>query len=304
MSFFHKRPYIFFILPALLLYAVFIIYPMVAVVPCSFTEWSGTGPAKFVGFQNFITIFGNSDIVAQFLNAIKNTFFLLLLHYLITLPVAIGVAYLLFKKIAGSSMFTTIIFMPQFVNAVATIFIVTLFFSPDIGLYTTVMNALGLSKYSVPGIWENPSLAIPLVVLVGAWRGIGYDILLFIASFRTVPVELEEAAKIDGAGAIRRFFHIYFPLISPTFNNMVVLVYIWTLTAFETPFLLGGNIGGVNGCMDTIQLFFYRTVFGTTNYVGNFMGIGSALSLVIMAVLILGSLFLQRILSKREYFAN
>ena len=303
-AFFKSRPYIFFILPAFVFYTVFSIYPIVAVLPFGFTKWSGVGAARFAGLQNFLTIFRSPDLVSQLLNSYKNTFVLLCLTYFIHTPIVIVIAYMLFRKIRGSSLYKAVIFMPQFINVVAVTFIVTLFFSPSIGLYGSIMNLLGLGKWAIPGIWKDPVYGMPLVLLVGVWKGMGYELLLFIAGFSTVPAELEESAKIDGAGEIKRFFNVYFPLISPAFTNIIVLMYIWTLTTFDVPYLMGGMNGGAGGSMDTIQLFFYRTVFGRSSYSSNFMGMGSALSMIILTTLIGGSLLLQRLLKKREFYNN
>lgn len=300
LKYFSKRPYILFILPALMLYSLFIIYPIVATLPYSLTEWGGLGQAQFVGFRNFNNIFTNDTLTPQLWNAIKNTAFLLLLTYLIVNPLVLVVAYFLYRKIFLSDVYKTIIFMPQFVNAVAVSFIVTLFFSPSIGLFSTFMKWIGLEQYAIPAIWEDPAYAIPLVLLVGVWRGVGYEILLYIANYTMVPKELDEAARIDGASETQRFLYIYFPLIAPAFTNVVVLMYIWTLTTFEVPFLLGGLTGGVSGSMDTIQLFFYRTVFGRGSYSSNFIGIGSTISSILLIVLASGSFLLQKFLGRRQ----
>jgi len=303
-AFLARRPYLFFILPAFLFYTVFSIYPIVGVLPYSLTSWSGVGAPRFVGLGNFLTIFSTPSLLQQLVNAARNTLLLLCLTYVPYTPLIIVVAYLLFKKIHGSSVYKALLFIPQFINVVAVTFVVTLFFSPSIGLYSSVMNLLGLGKWSVPGIWEKPSFGVPLVLLVGVWRGMGYELLLFIAGFASVPAELEESATIDGAGEIRRFLHIYFPLISPTFTNVIVLMYIWTLTTFDVPYLMGGINGGPGGSMDTIQLFFYRTVFGGSSYSTNFVGMGSALSTIILVALVGGSLLLQQILRRREFYTN
>jgi len=299
VAFFRKRPFILFILPAFIIYTIFAIYPMVSVIPYSVTQWGGIGPAKFVGLGNFAQIFGNAVTLAELKNAFFNTYFLLFLTYLILNPVVIAVAYFLYRKIFLSETYKTLIFMPQFVSTVAVSFIVTLFFAPNLGLYANFMSAIGLGQFSVPGIYANPAYGVPLLLLVGGWRGIGYETLLYVANFTVVPMELDEAARIDGANEIQRFFRIYFPLISPTFTNIVVLMYIWTLTTFDIPFLLGGLNGGANGCMDLIETFFYRHVFGR-GMTSNFVGMGSAYSMIILIALILGSMLLQQFLSKRE----
>ena len=300
MSLLKKRPFIFFIAPALIIYTIFVIYPMVAILPYSFMKWGGISAAQFVGFQNFRDIFEEVNVVEQMKNAFSNTFFLLFLTYLFLNPIVIAIAYFLYRKVYLSEIYKTIIFMPQFVNNVAVAFIATLFFAPSVGLYGNFMTAIGLSEKAIAGIWANPVYGVPLLLLVGGWRGIGYETLLYIANFSMVPIELDEAARIDGANEWQRFFRIYFPLISPTFTNIVVLMYIWTLTTFDIAFLLGGMSGGVNGSMDTIQLFFYRNVFGRSSNVGNFVGMGATYSVIILVTLISGSMLLQWILRKRE----
>jgi len=299
VSFFKRKPYILFLLPAFFLYTLFSIYPLVFVIPFSFVKWGGTGPIQFAGFQNFISIFGNSLLVSQLGNAYKNVFYRLVLNFGIIDVLLIPLAYMIYRKIPGGSFFKTVIFMPNFVNSVAIVFMVTLFFSPGFGLYGIVMKAIGLGQYANPGIWVDPKLGVPLTVLVSAWRTTGYELLLFIASFNTVPTELDDAARIDGAGELSRFFHIFLPLSKPTLINILVIQYIASLLHFDMAFMLGGIGGGPGGNMDTVMLFFYRNIFGG-GFVNNFVGAGSALSMVIVIPIVVGVLLINWLFGRGE----
>ena len=297
VKFFRKRPYILFILPAFLMYSIFIIYPLAFVVPYSFTSWSGFGPMEFAGLQNFRIIFQNEIVVGQLKNAFGNIMYRLFLNYSITHPIIITFAYLIYRKMFGAGFIKTVVFMPNFADYVAIAFMVSLFFSPSFGLYGTFMKAIGLEKYAIAGIWSKPSLGVPLTVLVACWKTIGYDLLLYIAAFNSVPVEMDESAKIDGAGELRRFFNIYMPLSMPAITNILILQYIHSLLSFDASYMLGSINGGIRGCMDTLMLFFYRNVFDG-GYASNFVGMGSAFSMVIVIPVVIGTLLLQFLLKK------
>ena len=279
------------------MYTVFVIYPLVFVGPYSFIRWDGISRMQFVGFQNYLTVFNNATIMSQLKNAYGNIGQRLLINYLITHPILITIACLIVRKIPGSVFFRTVIFMPNFFNYVAIAFVVTLFFSPSFGLYATVMKAIGLKEFATAGIWVNPSYGVGLTVLVACWKTIGYELLLYIAAFNVVPVELDESARMDGASELRRFFSIYFPISMPAISNILILQYISSLLSFEASYMLGGLNGGIGGCMDTLMLFFYRNVFDG-GYVNNFVGMGSAFSMLIVAPIMLGVLLLLLLMKR------
>jgi raffinose/stachyose/melibiose transport system permease protein len=300
LRFLKRRPYILFLLPGLVVYTIFITAPILVSIPFSLTGLTATGKRIFVGIGNYVTIYANRWLFPQFLNALKNTFLCLALNYLIIHPLIIFLAYLMYRKIWGHRVFQNVLFIPQFVNAIALTFMVSLFFSPYIGLYYNVFKLLGLEPWGMAGVWNNEHLGVVLIVIVMAWAGLGYEMLLYIAGFKMIPIELIEASIIDGAGERKRFIHVYFPLLMPTFTNVMVLMFIWSITAFEVPYILGGMRGGINGNMDFLALFLYRTAFGTGEYSTNFVGMGSAISTIILVILAGGSTIILRILRGRQ----
>lgn len=300
LSFLKQRPYIFFILPGLLLYTIFITAPIVVSIPFSLTGLTAAGRRVMVGIDNYRVIFSHQILFPQFTNALKNTFFSLALNYVFIHPLIIFLAYLMYRKIRGHTIFQNILFVPQFVNTIALTFMVSIFFSPYSGLYYNIFKLLGLEQWGISPVWSNERFGVVLIVIVLAWRGLGYEMLLYIAGLKMIPNELIEAAIIDGAGEFKRFTRIYFPLLMPTFTNVMVLMFIWTITSFEVPYVLGGIQGGINGNMDFLALFLYRTAFGTGAYGANFVGMGSAISTIILAILAGGSALMLRLLRGRQ----
>ena len=300
LRFIAKRPYILFILPGIIVYTIFITAPIVVSIPFSLTGLTENGHRIFVGFENYVVVFTNKILFPQFLRALRNTFLGLALNYVVIHPLIIFLAYQMYRKIWGHVIFQNILFIPQFVNAIALTFMVSIFFSPYLGLYYHVFKFLGLEKWGIPGVWTNEKLGVVLIVIVWTWAGLGYEMLLYIAAFKMIPNELVEASIIDGAGEWKRFTRVYFPLLMPTFTNVMVLMFIWCITAFEIPYILGGISGGINGNMDFLTLFLYRTAFGSGAYSTNFVGMGSAISTVILAILGGGSGIILWILRGRQ----
>jgi len=300
LKFIKERPYILYILPGFLLYSIFITIPILISLPFSFTGLAESGQRVFVGIQNYRVIFTNPVLFPQFLNALTNTFFALALNYIFIHPLIIFLAYMIYRRIIGHRIFQNILFFPHFVNSIAVSFMVTLFFSPYLGLYYNVFKFLGLENLGFCPIWDDIRYGVVLIVVVWTWRGLGYEMLLYIASFKMIPKEIIEASIIDGAGEIKRFFKIYLPLLKPTFTMVMVLMFIWTITAFEIPYIVGGIRGGVGGNMDFLALFLYRTAFGKGSYSTNFVGMGSAISIIILIILLVGSILIFTLIRRNE----
>jgi len=294
LTFFRKRPYIFLILPGFVLYVVFCVAPIVLSIPLSFTAALKGGGQGFVGLQNYVTIFTDKYLYPQFINALKNSFLGLALTYFIVHPIIILLAYMIYRKIKGHGIFQGVLFLPQFINPVAMGFMVFLFFSPYTGLYYNFFNLIGLPNWGIAGVWSDQGLGVVLLVIVWSWKGLGYEMLLYIANFKVIPTDCIEASIIDGTSEFQRVTRIYFPLLMPTFTSVSVLMFVWTMTAFSEPYILGGLQGGINGNMDMLTLFLYRNVFGAGPFSMNFLGMGSAISTVILLILVAGALLIMR----------
>ena len=285
-----KKTCIWFILPGFIIYTLFSIYPILNAVPNSFVKWGGIGKKQWVGLGNYISLFTHPQLAPQFFNAAQNTLYYLVLNLVVVNTLSILLAYLLFKGIPGHKPYKVIIFSPHFLYPTAIGFLYTLFFDPTIGLYSRFMTLIGLESFRTFPWLSDPDMGIPLLLIVCTWKGIGYTMLLYLAGFTMVSKDYEDAARIDGANSLQLFFKIYLPMIRPTLSNVLVLTYIWCITLFDLPYVIAGREGGINRCMDVLETFFYRVTFSATSgFAGNYVGIGSAISVCVFFVVLIGA---------------
>lgn len=294
-----KKTYLWFILPGFIVYTIFTIYPIFSAIPNSFVKWAGVGEKQWVGLKNYITLFTHPQLAPQFFNAAKNTGAYLVINLLLINTISLLLAYVLFKKIPFNKIYQTIIFSPHFLYPAAIAFMYTLFFDPTIGLYSKFMSAIGLEQWSTFPWLDQADKGVWLLTVICNWKGIGYTMLLYIAGYTMVSRDYEEAAKLDGANGFQVFTKIYLPMIKPTFINVIVLSYIWSITLFDIPYSIGGREGGLGRGMDVLENFFYRTTFSATSgFSSNFIGMGSAISVVLLIAISLGSGLLLFLLNR------
>jgi ABC-type sugar transport system permease subunit len=149
-----------------------------------------------------------------------------------------------------------------------------------------------------------PEFGIYIVWMMVAWSGIGVGMIFFLGAMKMIPVEMMEAALLEGASYWRRFFAMVLPQIKTTVLNMLILTYIFAMTMFDFSFILGGVSGGINRSVDVMALFFYRIAFGDNSAVGgtmnvNAMGMGTTIACVMFAVIFIVAV-IQVILAYRR----
>ncbi|MEF2246187.1 sugar ABC transporter permease [Paenibacillus sp. IITD108] len=298
-----KRPFIWFILPGLLLYSLFSIYPIFSAAQLSLTKWDGIGVKQFIGFQNYMELFSNPELSSQLVNALKNSGTIFLLNTVVVLPLQIIIAYILFSQIKGHRFFQAMIFSPQFISTPVIVFMGVLIFDGNIGVFNKLLEAIGMSEYTRP--WMGvPEFGIYIVWLLIAWSGIGVGMVFFLGAMKMISHEIMEAALLEGASYWRRFWSIIVPQIKTTIFNMLILTYIFAMTTFDFSFMLGGVSGGINRSVDVMSLFFYRIAFGENSAVGgttnvNAMGMGTTIACVMFVIIFVVAL-LQLSLTYRK----
>lgn len=293
-----KRPFIFFILPGFVLYTLIIIYSIASALPYSLTKWSGITPPEFVGLENYITVFTNPRISSQFYNALSNNLQLTFWGFIVLVPLSVFMGYLVFRKVPLHNTFKLVSYSPYFVNFVTTGFMVTLFFDPHIGLLSRILSAVGI-QWSTAEFFADTSYGIPYILIVHGWKTIGYFMLLIFANFKMIPKDYEEAASIDGANEWQLLRHIYIPLLKPALINVFILHYIWGISAFEVPYMLGGETGGMAGNMDVLGIFLYRMAFNVNN-ITNSMGMGTTVATIMFLLVLAGAAVQLRLMRAGE----
>lgn len=304
-AFFKKRPYLTFLVPGLVAYSIFVIYPIFSAARISLYRWNGYGPKEFVGLQNYVELFSDPDMMSQLLNALKNSLILFGLTVVIAIPLQILMAYLIYSKCRGHRFFQVAIFSPQFISTPVIVFLFTMMFDKNIGLVNQIFQRLGLDSLARPWL-STPSLGIYIVWLMITWAGIGGGMIYFLGAMKMVSYDELESAYMEGAGFWKRLYYIVLPQIRATTINLVLISYIVAMTIFDYSYILGGTGGGIDRNVDVMALFFYRTAFGDTSPLGgkiseNPMGMGTAIACVLFALIFIVALLQIVVLfGKRE----
>jgi ABC-type sugar transport system permease subunit len=295
-----KRPYLAFVLPALAVYTMFVMFPAAEAFRFSLYNWSGLGePTDYIGFKNYTEIFGNSD----FRNALWNNIQLFLAVFVISNVVGLPLAIALDTKLRFYEFYRAALFMPVIVSLVATGYIWQIILGPNIGILNPLLVKLGHPDLQRDWLANN-FLTFKLIWLVQAWQSLGYPIVIYLAGLQAIPSELKEAARIDGANGWRVFRAITFPLLAPAFTIVTASTFIGMFNAFDIPYILGGPGGAPDRTTDVLTLVIYREAFGLGGVISTVYRQGYAVAAgVVMFVFLLIAVSIQLVFLRRREVA-
>jgi lactose/L-arabinose transport system permease protein len=249
-------PYIF-VAPFFLLFAAFILYPVLYSLALSFSEWSAGG-MTFVGLDNYRRLFTDG----LFLKSLFNTALILFVQVPIMISLATVIAAVVDSELLRyKTFFRLAFFLPVMVDLVTYSVIFSLIFSERYGLVNQALTAIGLG----PVEWRSDAFwARVLIIVAITWRWTGYNSVIILSGLQNVPKELHDAASVDGAGRLTRFFRITVPLLRPVILFCAVLSTIGTLQLFTEPYIL--TSGGPNNATLTGFYYLYETAFGSFDF--------------------------------------
>jgi raffinose/stachyose/melibiose transport system permease protein len=262
--------------PAIAIYSVFTIWPIAQVVASSVTNASGFGGTPdLVGLDNFVEIFGGDpELVEAAVHTAIYAFFLVIVQTIL----AFFIAVLLNKKVRGSSIYRAAFFAPIVISPVAVVFTWSFMFDPTTGTINSALRDLGLGSLAQDWL-GNYDLALYSVIIVDLWSGIGFSIVIFLAGLGTIPIEVTEAALVDGAGKWRTVTDITLPLMKPAFGLVAVLAINGALRAFNTVYLM--TQGGPGNQTDLIMTRIFSEAFVRSHF-----GYASAIATLLVVVLV------------------
>jgi raffinose/stachyose/melibiose transport system permease protein len=285
---------VFFLSPSMILFVVFLIYPIFQSVYYSFFNWKGFGPAvDFVGLENFRRIL--TDRV--FFIALKNGFIIVFLSLLIQLPLAMSLALMLGRDLPGRTFFRTVFFMPYVFSEVMTAIMWLSLYNPDPdrGFINALLILIpGLKPQSWLG---NPHTVMLCIFVVLTWKYFGFHLLLYMTGLQSIPVEFEEAARIDGANRRQLITHITLPLLGSTIRTSVYLSILGSLQQFVLVWIM--TRGGPVSASEVMATYMYR--FGFVRF---YLGYGSAVSIVMFLICLFISLIYQRLIPQQDYLGG
>lgn len=275
-----------FILPNFVGFALLTLVPVLALFYISFTNWDVFGKAKWLGLANFRRLLHD----ASFHTALWNTVYYSVVHIPLTLVISLALAMLLNRKLRGVAFFRTAAFFPYITSVVAITTVWNLLFSPKYGPINDVLRFVGIAN--PPGWTTSTTWAMPAVIIVGTWREMGYYMILFLAGLQTVPRELYEAARMDGASAWQRFRNVTMPCLRPTTFFVTVMLTIGSFKVFDIILLMTN--GGPGQATLVLSQFIYKA--GFVNYQ---FGYASAASIALFLICIVVTI-VQFVVNKRR----
>jgi len=247
-----------FILPNFIGFALLTLVPIIVLFYMSFTNWNVFGKADWVGLANFQRLLGDGS----FRISVLNTLYYSAMHIPLTIVVSLGLALLLNNKLRGIAFFRTAAFFPYITSIVAIAVVWNLLFSPDYGPINQILRFVGFEN--PPGWLTSSQWAMPAVVIVSTWRDMGYYMILFLAGLQTVPRELHEAARVDGANFIQRFFNVTLPCLRPTMFFVTVMLTINSFKIFDL--ILVMTNGGPGQSTLVLSQFIYKKGFEESQF--------------------------------------
>lgn len=242
-----------FIAPQFIGIVCFIVFPVFFSLYISFTKWNMMSPIQWIGLENYVKIFSKSEIW----EIIGNTFFYVIMYVPASLLMGLLLALGLNKKFRGVSILRTAFFLPNITSSVAVALIWAFMFQKDSGVVNLAIKAL--TGIDGPNWLNSLKWAMPAIAIVSVWSSMGYNMIILLAGLKGIDETYYEAARIDGASALKSFFHITLPMLSPTFFFILCTGFISGFQMFNEAYMMTG--GGPGRATTTITMKVYKTAF-------------------------------------------
>jgi multiple sugar transport system permease protein len=302
-----------YLLPAAAIIVIFRLLPILSSFYISFFKW-GLVKGSFLGLGNYAKMFQDP----KFWQSLLNTIYFVVGMVPASLGLSLFIAVLLNKKIRAMGVFRTTYFLPVVTSLVAVSMVWKWIYHPEMGLANYFLKLTGINKLlwlsestgvvqlvlgglgiQVPDWLGGPSLALYAIIMMSVWKGLGYNIIIFLAGLQNIPEQYYEAARIDGAGARASFWHITWPILSPITFYVLMVTTITTFQVFTQIWMMTTPQGGPLGTTKVIVFYLYERGF-----MENFdRGYASAIALILFVILLSLSILQRRVVERRVHYA-
>lgn len=274
-----------YLLPVIIILFVFHVFPIFMALGVSFYEWDLIGKPEFVGAGNYTRLFDDP----MFWKSIWNTIYYAAVSIPLTIFLSMGIAILLNNPIRGLGFYRTAYFIPVVtsINAVAIVW--NFIYHPDFGLLNKILGIFGIS----PIAWlQDPNWAMPAIILMSVWKGLGNNIIIFLTGLQNIPKHLYEAARIDGANRWQQFRHITWPMLSPTTFFIFTMSVIGSFQVFSQVYMMTPRGGPLKSTM-VVVYYLYRKAFDQFEF-GYALAMAFVLFLIIFACTLFNKLYVEK----------
>lgn len=279
-----------FLMPSVLLFTMIIIIPIFMSGYYSLLDWDGMTKGSFIGIKNYINLFTSPS--AGFMKTLGNALLLALLSVIIQLPISLALALLLAKGIRGEGFFVAVFFIPVLISTVVIGQLWLKIYNPEYGIINTTLHFLGLDSYARTWLGDKKTVLLAVFIPI-LWQYVGYHMLLMYAGIKSVPPELKEAAKIDGANQwmVNRF--VIIPMIKPVIRICVIFAVTGSLKAFDLIYVLTN--GGPSHASEVPSTLMVDMIFGRNRY-----GFGSTIAIFIIFLCFFFALVIKNFFKTEE----
>ena len=269
----NRRTASLFLLPNIIGFMVFMFVPILMSFGISFTNWDGFNKIQFVGIENFRQLFRDEGFRISFINTLYYSVFFVPLTLVIALFVAVG----LNCKIKGIKFYRTAFFLPYITATVAVVVVWQLLYHPSMGPVNSFLMSIGVEN---PPKWLSSSKwAMPAVIITSVWKSVGYYMIIFLAGLQGINADLYEAADLDGAGSVQKFFYITVPLLRPIIFFASIIAVINSFKVFDMVYMLTN--GGPGRATNVLVYSIYTEGFRKYNF-----GYASAMAYVLFMMIL------------------
>ena len=281
-----------YLAPSLLIFVVFTFFPAIFSGIASFFRWNLPYDPVFAGLKNYEFLFVDDIGAAEFGNAVLNTLYFML-GIPINILVSLWIAVMLNRRLPAVGIFRTAFFLPTLTSMAAiSVVWMWLYHPADYGLFNSILIRFGLP---IQAWLRDPLLAMPCLIVLGVWRGMGYNIVIFLAGLQSIPHDLYEASKIDGANWFGQFRRITLPLLSPTTFYIAIIGVINSLKAFTEIDIM--TQGGPLGATTTLAYYLYQYAFQYFQ-----IGLASTVAVVLFVFILVLTLIQFKVVERRVHY--
>ena len=284
---------ILFLLPAAVLFFTFVLFPIAQAAYVGLFKWNGLGPLEeFVGVKNFLRMFKHEP----FKQALVHNLAIAVLSITIQLPMALGLAILVGRRLPGKAFFRTIFFLPYILSEAITAVLWSFIFNPRFAASELINSALDtLLPFFKPGPWlGDPSKVLSAIFVVLTWKYFGLHMILYVAGLQDIPTEIEEAASIDGASSLQTLRYVTIPMLSRTIYTTIYLSVLGSIQQFDLVWLM--TEGGPVNASEVLTTYMYRHGFVSFR-----LGFGSSVAVILFLICLVFSLIYQRVFMRQQY---
>lgn len=281
---------ILFVLPALLVYLMWVVYPIIDAIWMSTLKYESLHSSRFIGFGNYVSVFTSK----LFWKSMKVSLIFILFTTLFQVVLGFFYGYLVYLQPKGYRIYKILLFIPNVLPSVATGFIWNYIYSPSMGLLKPAMEAIGLGELYISPI-ADPKLALYALIFAQVWSGLGIQVILFNSGFMNIPTEVIESARLDGATGWKMIKTMVIPMSWDITKMVIILQTIGALRSFDLIYVMTG--GGPNHATEVLPMHLFVNAFQNFN-----LGYGNVIAVVLFVLAMIITVLMRKVMERDSLY--